>query len=216
MAECIIDHIAVTASTLEEGVRFIQETLGVAPEPGGEHPQMGTHNMLLRLGEMCYLEVIAQDPHARAPERPRWFGLDELRADAAPQISAWIARTTDIHSAVDSSTEDLGSIETMHRGHLQWLITIAPNGRVPLDGVGPAIIEWPPDVHPAAKLHDHGLSLIELQLIHPDPARVTRLLKSLSISGPLTVRSPAPGTTPRLRAVVDTPHGTRVLSVAEK
>ncbi|TVQ95641.1 MAG: VOC family protein [Desulfovibrionales bacterium] len=216
MAECIIDHIAVTAFSLEDGVRFIQETLGVAPEPGGEHPQMGTHNMLLRLGAMCYLEVIAQNPRAPLPERPRWFALDELRADAPPQLSAWVARTADIHSAVDSSTEELGAIETMHRGPLQWLITIAPNGRVPLDGVGPAIIEWPQDVHPAAKLHDHGLSLIELQLIHPDPARVTRLLKSLSISGPLTVRSPASGTTPHLRAVVETPHGPRVLSVAAK
>lgn len=214
MTECTIDHIAVTAPTLEDGVRFIQDTLGVAPGPGGEHPQMGTHNMLLRLGAMCYLEVIAQDPRAPAPERPRWFGLDALHVDAAPQLSAWVARAADIHSAVDSSTEDLGTVESMRRGKLQWLITIPPSGRVPLDGVGPAIIEWPPDVHPAAKLRDHGLSLIELQLIHPDPARVTRLLTSLNISGPLTVRSPAPGTIPHLLAVVDTPHGTRVLSVA--
>ena len=39
---------------------------GVAPQPGGKHVAMGTHNALLRLGERVYLEIIAIDPEARS------------------------------------------------------------------------------------------------------------------------------------------------------
>ena len=38
---------------------------------------MGTHNRVLGMAGGMYLEVIAIDPDAAAPERPRWFGLDE-------------------------------------------------------------------------------------------------------------------------------------------
>ena len=73
-----IDHIAVTAPSLALGAAWLEQVLGVAPQPGGEHPLMGTHNVLLRLGDDVYLEVIAADPRAAAPARPRWFGLDAL------------------------------------------------------------------------------------------------------------------------------------------
>lgn len=215
MPGCSIDHIAVTAPSLEVGARFVLETLGVQPQPGGEHPRMGTHNLLLRLGETLYLEVIAPDPRAPAPGRPRWFGLDDLQADAPPRLTTWIARTTDIHATASACTEDLGAIEPMRRGPLEWLITIPANGRVPLDGIAPALIEWPPDVHPAAQLPDFGLSLVELKLCHPEPERVSRLLASLDIVGPMTVTEPPHGETAHLLAVVDTPHGRRCLSAPE-
>ncbi|WP_393939598.1 VOC family protein [Piscinibacter sakaiensis] len=60
---------------------------GCAPEGGGAHPHMGTHNRLLRLGDHCYLEVIAIDPAAPPPARARWFGLDRLAPDAAPRLA---------------------------------------------------------------------------------------------------------------------------------
>ncbi|GAB6059725.1 VOC family protein [Desulfonatronum parangueonense] len=212
MAACSIDHIAVTAPSLEIGAEFIQESLGVTLEPGGKHPRMGTHNLLLRLDATLYLEVIAPDPKAPQPGRPRWFGLDKLQSDSSPELSAWIARTEDIRSVVASSTEDLGAIETMHRGGLQWLITIPATGRAPIDGVAPALIEWPQGVHPTENLRDQGLSLIELQLVHPDPNRITQLLASLNIRGPLKVCTPSLGEAPHLRAVLGTPQGTRTLS----
>lgn len=54
-----LDHITVTAFSLEAGAAFVSETLGVAPQAGGEHPRMATHNLLLRLGDAMFLEVIA-------------------------------------------------------------------------------------------------------------------------------------------------------------
>ena len=44
------DHIAVSATTLEERAAAVEAALGVTLEPGGRHGFMGTHNRLLRLG----------------------------------------------------------------------------------------------------------------------------------------------------------------------
>ena len=60
---------------------------------------MGTHNSVLRLGEAMYLEIIAVNPVAPRPSRPRWFELDRLETDSAPRLTTWIARTHDIHAA---------------------------------------------------------------------------------------------------------------------
>jgi len=203
-----IDHITITAPTLAAGAALVRETLGVAPQPGGRHPRMGTHNLLLRLGDALFLEVIAIDPDGAAPGRPRWFALDTLTPDSPPTLATWVARTPDIRAAHAAASEALGEIEPMSRGTLDWLITIPADGALPLDGAGPALIEWQGDVHPARGLPDHGLSLALLELIHPDPARVTRLLASLVLDGPVAVTA---GATPGLIAHIDTPAGRRTV-----
>ena len=71
MKPCQIDHIAVTAPSLEAGAEYVWEALGVPLQPGGEHERMGTHNLLLRLGESTYLEVTAPNPRAPKHQRPR-------------------------------------------------------------------------------------------------------------------------------------------------
>jgi hypothetical protein len=86
MPRCLIDHITITAPTLAAGITFVREALGVEPQPGGEHPRMGTHNRLLRLGEARFLEVIAIDLVAPGPGRPRWFALDSLGEQAPPTL----------------------------------------------------------------------------------------------------------------------------------
>lgn len=212
MPLCLIDHITVTAPTLEAGAAFVRQAIGVEPQPGGEHPRMGTHNLLLRLGDDLFLEVIATNPAAPAPSRPRWFGLDTLAPNALPALSTWVARTSGIHTTAAACTEPLGKVEPMTRGPLNWLITIPADGVVPVDGIAPALIEWHTDRHPASTLPDVGLSLIRLELFHPDPARVSRMLSSISLEGPVIVSSVAEGVVPHLVAHIGTPHGPRTLS----
>jgi len=208
---CQLDHITVTSPSLEAGAEFIWQTLGAEPQIGGEHPRMGTHNLLLRLGDALFLEVISPNPDAPAPERPRWFGLDSLRPDAMPSLSTWVARTTDIHAMAGACSEPLGVVESISRGALNWLITIPADGSVPLNGIGPALIEWQTDIHPAAKLQDLGLSLVKLELFHPEPARVARMLSSLDLNCLLSV-SPLPRrAAPNLVAYINTPQGLRAL-----
>lgn len=208
---CVIDHITVTAPTLQAGADHVFRALGVRPQPGGEHPRMGTHNLLLRLGEALFLEVIATNPDAPAPGRPRWFGLDNLSPQAAPRLSVWVARTTDIHALAAASTEALGPIETMSRGTLQWFITIPSDGVPPLGGVAPSLIQWHTTTHPATSLPDLGLTLARLELRHPEPQRVQRLLDHIQLSGPVTVSRVASASEAGLVAHIQTPAGMPVL-----
>ncbi|MEW8437119.1 MAG: VOC family protein [Candidatus Thiodiazotropha taylori] len=44
MKQCFIDHITITAPTLEAGAGLVEKYLGLIPQKGGEHPRMGTHS----------------------------------------------------------------------------------------------------------------------------------------------------------------------------
>ena len=172
---------------------------------------MGTHNLLLRLGDALFLEVIAANPLAGQPARPRWFALDTLAPQSAAALATWVVRTDDIHSKVQAASEALGNIEPMSRGTLDWLITIPVDGSLPLDGVAPALIEWHSDEHPARKLDDQGLSLVKLELFHPTPERIANLLQSLAVEAPVAI---LPGPASRLVAHIQTPRGLRLLPAA--
>lgn len=209
MSRCLIDHITVTAPSLESGAEFVRDVLGVSPQAGGEHSRMGTHNRLLRLGESCFLEVIAVNPAAPAPGRPRWFALDTLTPQSPPVLATWVVRSADIGATLSASSETLGQIEPMSRGALDWLITIPGDGSLPLSGVAPTVIEWSSAEHPATKLIDCGLQLIKLELFSPQPERLDRLLQSLKVEAPVSVQA---GAVARLVAHISTPQGVRLLS----
>ena len=211
MRRCCIDHITVTAPTLDVGAAWVQQALGVAPQMGGEHPRMATHNMLLRLGEALFLEVIAPNPLATPPARPRWFALDTLRPGTEPALATWVARSSDIQVAAAGSTEALGAVEPMQRGALHWLITIPADGGLALQGIAPALIEWQAPDHPAAKLPDLGLSLVQLELLHPEPQRIARLLGSLEMDDSRLCVGQLVDGPPRLVAHIQTPQGLRQL-----
>lgn len=151
-----LDHLVVVAPTLAAGAQYVEERLGVAMQPGGKHPRMGTHNLLLRLGD-CYLEVIAPDPDAPPPTRPRWFGLDELGSDAEPRLAHWVARTRGLAEADARLMQTFGRIESMSRGTLAWQISIHADGQLPLSGVLPSLIDWGDARHPRGCADRSGL-----------------------------------------------------------
>lgn len=173
---------------------------------------MGTHNRLLRLGDNLFLEVIAPNPAAPTPTRARWFGLDRLAADAPAALSTWVVRSTQIASTVQQASEPLGTVEVMSRGNLQWQITISESGDMPLDGIAPAVIEWPAGVHPAQQLPDQGLSLQRLVIAHSQPEKVQRLLHTIGLRTCVDVRLCAVGEKAHLYAEIHTPQGVRVLT----
>lgn len=208
---CRIDHITVTAPSLETGSAFVHGCLGVRPQAGGEHPRMGTHNMLLRLGAEMFLEVIAVNPRAPGPPRPRWFALDGLAHDAAPRLACWVARSGDIREAIGAASEDLGAVEPMSRGALDWLISIPEDGSLPLGGAAPALIQWHTAAHPAAGMQDMGCTLAALDILHPQPQRLRDLLAGLGLSEPGVRVSVVEARTPGLSAHIRTPSGMRTI-----
>jgi hypothetical protein len=205
-----VDHLVVTAPSLAIGVEYVRETLGVAPEPGGEHKSMGTHNYLLKLGEAVFLEVLCINPAAPAPNRPRWFQLDEADADGEPRLATWVVRTTDIRAALAASPVVSGFVTPMSRGELNWLITLPRNGSLPLQGVAPTLIQWQ-GTHPAGRLTDSGCALSRLEGFHPRAEKVRAMLEAIGYQGEFTVSPSPPGEQPRLVAHIQTPAGLRRL-----
>jgi len=216
MLNARLDHITLTAPTLEIGAAYVRQQLGVEPQPGGEHPLMGTHNRLLKLGEALFLEVIAVNPAAPAPNRPRWFELDRVSGDSAPRLAAWVAACDDIDAAVAAaaphlSGATLGNIEAMTRGQASWKITIPADGSLPLQGVAPSLIQWTVAAHPASRLEDRGCTLVALEGVHPQAGQIGDMLTAIGFTGDFSVRPSAPGEAAKLVARIRTPDGVRTL-----
>lgn len=198
-----LDHLVIAARTLEEGRAWLEGRLGVPVQPGGEHARFGTHNALLSLGPEAYLEVIAVNPAAPAPDRPRWFGLDTpgLRAQLAdgPRLIHWVARVPDL-AGLDLTR--FGEALDLARGENRWTLTVPPDGTLP-GGALPSLISWhtPP---PPTRLPDAGVRLESLTLGTPDPDALRARLADLNFVGEVEVRE-APQ--PELSALLVTPGG---------
>jgi len=211
-ARCEFDHLVVTAPTLEAGCAWVAQALRVEPGPGGAHPRMGTHNRLLRLGDAGFLEVIAIDPAAPHPGRPRWFGLDEPGAAAAPRLATWAVRTSSLRAWPDELVAPLGAVEAMTRGQREWLITIPADGGMPMQGLAPAMIEWQlPPMSAAFDLPARGCTLERLRLRHPEPDRLRDRLAALGLAGTVDIAATESGRAAGLTAWIETPSGLRRL-----
>ena len=151
---------------------------------GGKHPLMATHNRLMRLAD-GYLEVIAIDPDAPAPDRVRWYGLDNPetagRLADGPRALCWVAAVDDIEQAAAGCGYQCGRIIEVTRGDLHWRLTVPDDGSLAAGGILPALIEWPLGVNPVAMLPKSGLALAGLKASHPNPAMVMNCLDRLSL-----------------------------------
>src|SRR3954469_13453710 len=168
-----VDHLVIGASSLEQGLAWAEATLGVVPGPGGEHPQMGTHNRLLRIATVdfprAYFEIIAVQPGREAQRPRRWFDLDDealrdrLRCEG-PRLLHFVAAVPDVQVALRSLQpldvdrgEVVAASRSTPRGLLQWQITVRPDGQRLFDGVLPTLIEWG-ETHPAAGMAESGVT----------------------------------------------------------
>lgn len=206
-----LDHITVIAGSLKEGVADIEAKLGVSIPAGGAHREMGTHNHLLRLGPDLFLEVIAIDPAAPLPARPRWFGLDDAPGKAAatpPCLSTWVVRTDDLDVALSSVPGAAGPAIPVSRGTLFWRISVPEDGSMPADGAFPTMIEWPAGPHPASRMPDLGCTLLRFEVEHPLGETIARDLGPFLSDERLAIRF---GPEKRLTAHILTPHGHRML-----
>lgn len=201
-----LDHLAVAAENLAEGVAAVEAALGVTLAQGGEHVAMGTHNRLLHLGDGVYLEVIAVNPEAKGPGRPRWFDLD--RFSGAPRLNNWIVRCDDLDAALAGAPEGTGTPIAFERGDLRWKMAVPDDGVLPFDGAHPAVIEWQAGRHPAEVLSDVGCRLVSLVVQTPEAAALRRALGGRLDDPRVSV---VEGPVKALRAEIDTPAGRKVL-----
>jgi Glyoxalase-like domain len=197
-----LDHLAMSCVALAEGAAAVEDALGVRLAPGGQHPTMGTHNRLLSLGPDEYLEVIAINPDAPPPGRPRWFRLDRFLGP--PQLTNWVVRVDDLDAALAGAEPGTGRATDLARGDLRWRMAVPDDGCLPFADAHPALIEWR-GAKPQDRLPDVGCRVERLEIAHPDAERLRRALdladrRVIFVSG-----------APALRATILTPHGVRRL-----
>ena len=190
------DHIAIGCTTLQAGAHYVEKHTGLTMPMGGEHPDMGTHNLVMATGLDTFLEVIAINPAAARPAHPRWFGLDDF--SGAPRPLAWVCNSDDLDGDLEIARGlgiDLGQPTTQTRGDMTWRFAVRPDGKIPLGGIAPMLMQWPKmPLHPASKMVDFGVRS-EVSIETPKAELLTGLLAALGAKHmPLTV-SQSPDTT---------------------
>ena len=210
-----LDHLVVLAATLDQGVTWCESALGLTPGPGGRHPLFGTHNRLLKIAtpvfEDAYLEIIAIDPQAAPPTRPRWFGLDDpvvqqhLQRDG-PHLAHVVARSPqlDMHrwgliQVGLQPGEPVKAGRDTPQGPLAWEILVRPDGALLYGGALPTLIQWQ-GRHPAQAMAPSGVTLQALTL-RGVPSRASTVLRLRGVD----MREMLDG--PALEAVLHTPKG---------
>jgi hypothetical protein len=180
---------------------------------------MGTHNLLLDLSapqhEQVYLELIAIDPDAPAPARPRWFGMDEPALQAlvaeAPQLVAWVGRSpqVDMHRwGLITVGLQTGPIVPCSRTRadasvLRWQIVVRDDGQRLLGGALPVLIQWQGE-HPCERLPASGVTLEQLA-VRGLPPRAVDVMRLRGVHRPTDAG-------PALTLSLKTPQGQRSLA----
>jgi hypothetical protein len=219
-----LDHLVIAARSLDEGARWCEATFGVASQPGGAHPSMGTHNRLMKIASAAfprsYLEIIAIDPKAKARAasargagRHRWFDLDDADLQLAllrrgPRLVHFVAavdHAATAQHALASQRIDRGPLVAASRdtaaGRLSWRITVRDDGQRLFYGALPTLIEWGP-VHPCDSMAESGVGLRSLELAHPRTSDLEAALHAIDLREVPLMAGP-----PNLRATFDTPRG---------
>jgi len=178
-----IDHIVIGTSDLISGTSVMENKLSHKFSPGGEHKIMGTHNNLLKLQSAIYLEIIANNPNADKPSRPRWFSLDEnniiKKIKNAPRALCWVLEVENIEDTVKKCGYNPGEILQLSRNGMNWKVTVPVDGKLIENGILPILIEWNKFQHPTKKLSNSKVSLNKLCLYHPEPKKINNIISNL-------------------------------------
>ncbi len=200
----LLDHLAVAGETLEAAVAHVEETLGVKMASGGQHAHFGTHNQLLGLADGLYLEAISIDPAVDDLGYARWFDLD--RFCGAPRLGNWICRSEDLVGELAQLDVEAGQPVSLQRGDLSWRMAVPENGVLPFDDLFPALMQWDVAKTPAELLPASGCRLRQLIVRHP---QAQALAATIALDDD---RVKIEQGRAELAAVLDTPHGERVLT----
>ncbi len=173
-----IDHLVYVVSDLQQGMKHMEDLFGVAPSPGGHHPDFGTHNALLGLGPETYLEIIAIDPSLSRPAQSWPFGLSEKQKS---KLQTWAVKSVLSRASLVPPVFGVvsqGSRQTRSGKLLSWKLT--DPWLMGYDGLIPFLIDWGQTEHPATDLPQVG-SIEGIQMKHSRAEEVRSSLEVLDI-----------------------------------
>lgn len=207
-----LDHLLWEELRLSEGERRFAELTGVTPAFGGNHPDMGTHNSLLSLGQGKYLEITALDPaHPEAARLPK-----ETPPGFTPRLFAFGVRTYDlahVEQLVKASGLNVSDVHDISRRSpngqvLTWQIVVVEDHD--FGNLVPFFTLCGDMVHPS-ETAPKGCELLEFSVGHPRHRQLSGLYTALEINVPVFESEK-----PQLRAVLTTPKGEVVLDSGER
>jgi len=205
-----VDHLVYAVPDLGQAMDQAEAYLGIRPIVGGRHPQWGTWNALLSLGDGVYLEWVAAEPGAEEPGglSATVFGVDRVRE---AQLVSWCARVEDLEGVVGRAQVhglEIGSVLKGGRDRpdgtrVEWRVTDPRLDRA--GGLLPFLIDWGSSPHPSEDLPggaQDGLWLSGFWIEHPEPEDLRRRLQILKVE--VEVRA---ARAPALVAQLSTPRG---------
>jgi hypothetical protein len=192
----LLDHVILGCNELDAGIRFVQEHTGIRAAPGGVHPDRGTSNALLSLGDRHYLEIMAPDPNGKAVQPWAARQLEVLKGVANPRVMGWAVHPNDIDNLAKRFRESGLQIQGPWPGS-----RTRPDGRVVTwksfsladdrHGLLPFFIEWGKDsVHPSSDAPT-GCHMERFALTGPDTDELSKVLRRIEVEAPVE-QSPMP------------------------
>ena len=176
-----LDHIMWAGADLDRACSLFEHKTGVRPEPGGVHPQFGTHNRLTRLGDREYFEIIAPN-HARLVKGT--FG-EQFLSLAEPRINAVIfgrgelETLQEIYRKAGEIAEIVeGSRMTPEGKLVRWRMLVPQSS--PFSDWVPRFIDWLNTPHPCTILGG-SCSLLSLGVSHPHADALGKVWRALGI-----------------------------------
>jgi hypothetical protein len=182
----MLDHILLGSSDLDRGIAFVEEHTGVRAAIGGVHPERGTRNALLSLGESRYLEIIALDP---AQDKVPAFAaplVNLLKSLSTPRLVGWAAHPGDVEVMAKKLRESGIAVDGPRAGSrarpdgrvLQWKTVTLHDDH---DGVLPFFIEWSAgSAHPSTDA-PAGCRLERFVIADPDPGELEKTCRRLGL-----------------------------------
>jgi hypothetical protein len=178
-----IDHFMYAGPQLGPLCASFQALAGVEPEPGGQHPQLGTCNRLVGSGGPLYLELIAPDPSSTATS-PMRSGIEAL---GRPGLHRFVMNATgadlDALQSVYARVGVPAQVHDMHRltpagATLRWRLLVPEANRFGL--FAPFFIDWLDTPHPALSLAPN-FKLLRCEAGHPSAGELTALWAELGV-----------------------------------
>jgi catechol 2,3-dioxygenase-like lactoylglutathione lyase family enzyme len=182
----VLDHVMLGFNDLDRGIAFVEEHTGVRAALGGVHPDRGTANALLSLGERHYLEIIAPDPKATTVEPEAAPLLTILKGLTTPRLITWAAHSGDVDALAKKLRDSGIAIMEPRPGARR-----RPDGRVlswksfsladDHHGLLPFFIEWSRDsVHPSSDA-PKGCRIEHFAAADQDPGELLKAFQRIGV-----------------------------------
>ncbi|EPJ50498.1 MAG: hypothetical protein OFPI_20120 [Osedax symbiont Rs2] len=213
------DHIVVAADSLQQGIDYIKQQLGVEVPMGGIHPSMGTHNALMQLADDLFFEIIAINPDSLSNsdlqiDQPRWFSLDnpllQQQLKRQPQLLTWVVNSDNIQQDISQGIYRQTNSRLVERNNLSWDFAMPDDGGLIAEGLIPYVLQWH-NSHPAANMLNRGCCLKQIVIHHPHPQWIEKLLTEIGAIELVRIKPLNKNQSGYLAVELNTPKGVVVL-----